>query len=390
MDFELDEHHRKIRDTAREIAETVIAPNAAKHDRDYSMPAEALAACRDRGLLKLCIPKELGGQGASIVTGEDPFAHLLVIEEFARVDMSAAHCFQVHAHTSQLLSAAGTVEQKKRWLVPVAEKGGILSWTGSEFGRTMRGHLNLTSEAKAVAGGGYILNGVKNYGTNITDAAWNVVAVNIADLPSPENFLLVVVPKGAKGLEVDASWWRPTGMRAAVSPKFTLADLQIPANDVLQGPGFYPKCGYGSRWHLGFAANHLGAAQGLFDFTIGYLPKRGTTNNPHTQRSVGEMRMKIAGARDLVYHAAWLWSKMRLKEAEEFSLLAKLFAIEVAEWMVGETIRVVGSTALLETFPVHRVIRDIHVHSTHANLYSTAQLVGRSCMGIEFDSAQQQ
>jgi hypothetical protein len=47
-------------------------------------------------------------------------------------------------------------------------------------------------------------------------------------------------------------------------------------------------------------------------------------------------------------------------------------------------------TALLESFPVHRVIRDIHVHSTHTNLYNTAESIGRSCMGLDFDSAQQQ
>ena len=299
MNFDLYESHTRLRDTAREIAEGVFALNAAKHDQDYSMPMEALAACRDGGLLKRRIPGELGGRRASILNGGNPFAHLAVIEEFGRVDMSTAHCFQVHACTSQLLSAAGTREQEKRWFAPVAESGALLSWAGSEPGWTMRGHLNLVSEVKATSAGAYVLDGVKNYSTKVTEAAWNVIAVSVAGMPSPQNFLLVLVPKGANGLQVDASWWRPTGMRAAVSPKLTLMNVQVPAEDVLQEPGFYPVCGYGSPWHLGFAANHLGAAQGSFDFTIDYLPKRGTTGNPHSQRAVGEMRMKIAAGQGI-------------------------------------------------------------------------------------------
>src|SRR6185312_9848101 len=100
----------------------------------------------------------------------------------------------------------------------------------------------------------------------------------------------------------------------------------------------------------GFSASHLGAAQGMLDFAIDYLPKRGTTGNPHSQRAVGEMKMRIAAARNMVYRAAGLWEAKRTAEAEEYSLMAKLYAISTAEWMVNETIRVVGSTALLETY----------------------------------------
>src|SRR3546814_7714751 len=41
---------------------------------------------------------------SGIVNCNEPLAFLLVVEELGRVDMSAAHCFQVHAHSSQLLS----------------------------------------------------------------------------------------------------------------------------------------------------------------------------------------------------------------------------------------------------------------------------------------------
>lgn len=389
MSIQLSKQLEGIRDTARDVAMRVTIQYAAQHDREYSMPVETLSALHDAKLLSISAPKRLGGMETGMVNCVEPLAFLLVIEELARLDMSAAHCFQVHAHSSQLLAATGTEKQQDRWFAPVMKEGGIISWTGGEPGRTARGQYSMISEAKR-KNGGYVLNGVKQYGTNASIGAWNIVSVSLPDLPAKDGFLMVLIPRGAKGFDVDESWWRPTGMRACVSPKIALKDLYIPDEDVLQDPGFYPRSKLGARWHLGFSASHLGAAQGLFDFVLDYLPKRGTTANPHSQRSVGEMKMRIAAARNMVYHAAGLWAAKQVPEAEEYSLMAKLYAISTAEWMVNETIRIVGSTALLETFPLSRMMRDIHVHSTHANLHNTAQSIGRAALGLSFDSTEQQ
>lgn len=378
-----------VRSRTRAVAQEVTAKYAAQHDAEYSVPMETFDALHQTGLLKLCIDRQLGGDGTGMLTGVDPLAYLLVIEELGRTDMSAAHSYQIVAHTCQMLTAAGSDEQKQRYLAPAMERVVLYSWTGSEPGRTARGQYTLISEARR-EGAGYVLNGVKNFATLANKAEWNVVAVTVADMPSPDNFLLVMVPRGAPGFEVDEAWWRPTGMRGAVSPKLNLTDLRVSDADVIQGPGFYPKSQFGARLHLGFAANHLGAAQGLLDFTVAYLPTRGTANNPHTQRAVGEMRMQVEAARLMVYRAARLWEGTAHKEAGEYSLMAKLLAISTAEWMVNETIRVVGSTALLEQYPLHRFARDIHVHSTHANLYNTAQAVGRSALRLDFDPTAQQ
>lgn len=389
MDIAANPTYRKAQGLAREIANTVVKSTAEKHDREYSMPDEMLKTMHESGLLKLCIPKEHGGDGTGVMNGKDPLAFLLVIEEIGRIDMAASHTFQVHSHSCQMLAHGGTKEQLERWYAPTFSKGSILSWTGSEPGRTARGHYNLVSEAKR-KGNAYVLNGIKNYGTNASVADWNIVTVATEGMDPVEGFLMVMIPKGAKGFEVDQSWWRPTGMRACVSPKLVLENVEVPDRDVVVGPGYYPKCQAGSRWHLGFGANHLGAAQGLLDFTVEYLPKRGTAGSPHSLRSIGEMRMRIAAARALLYEATELWATDRIKEAEEASLMAKTVCIGVAEWMVNETIRVVGTTALLETFPLPRMIRDIHVHSTHANLDNTAQTLGKALLGMTYDAAQQQ
>jgi len=99
---------------------------------------------------------------------------------------------------------------------------------------------------------------------------------------------------------------------------------------------------------------------------------------------------QIEAARNMIYTAARMWEGTPRSGAAEYSLMAKLFAISTAEWMVNETIRILGSTALLEQYPLHRFARDIHVHSTHASLYNTAQAIGRAALQLQFDPTEQQ
>jgi alkylation response protein AidB-like acyl-CoA dehydrogenase len=98
MQIDLGPRLDAIKGKAREVATSVTSKHAAEHDRTYSMPVETLAALKDIGLLTISAPKRLGGDETGMVNLENPLGFLLVVEELARVDMSAAHCFQVHAH----------------------------------------------------------------------------------------------------------------------------------------------------------------------------------------------------------------------------------------------------------------------------------------------------
>jgi acyl-CoA dehydrogenase len=53
-------------ETARRIAEAVVAPAADAVDRDARFPHEAIAALREERMLGAFVPRELGGRGATI------------------------------------------------------------------------------------------------------------------------------------------------------------------------------------------------------------------------------------------------------------------------------------------------------------------------------------
>lgn len=374
-----------------------LAEGARQADRAYRIPTENLEKIRAAGLLNVLVSVERGGLGGDVFNGRNVLPFVIAMEELARVDMSTAHCFQVHNHTANFLEKACRPDQAHRYLGTDATLegagpgGGLLCWVGSEPGRTARPDHYETVATPVV--GGYVVSGIKNYATNATVAKWLLTHTRRADADGAgdrESMQMMMIRSDAKGVEIDDSWWRPSGMRACVSPKVVLHEVFVPEEDLVADPGFYGRSGLGARVHMGFAANYLGASQGMLDFLLTYLAERGTRKDPHTQRSIGEIRVAISSARLMVYNAALAWAAWDLHEAEQMSLAAKFQALAVAEMTADKAARAAGSSALFETYSLERVLRDLRVHSLHAHMDSTAQMIGMDLLGFAVDAANQQ
>ena len=77
--FALTDEQRDFQSRARELAQNVIAPRAAKVDRSEQYPWDNVTALRDAGFVGMTIPKEYGGQGRSFLDA------VLLIVEMAKV-----------------------------------------------------------------------------------------------------------------------------------------------------------------------------------------------------------------------------------------------------------------------------------------------------------------
>ena len=82
--YALTDEHEAIREAVRDIAEREIAPFAAEVDAESRFPVEAQKALTAAGFHATHIPEAYGGEGA------DAIATCIVIEEVARVDVSAS------------------------------------------------------------------------------------------------------------------------------------------------------------------------------------------------------------------------------------------------------------------------------------------------------------
>src|SRR3954467_2787550 len=160
--FALSEEHRAIRAAVRSLCEAKVAPYAAEVDEQARYPDEAAAALLAADFHAPHVPEEYGGAGA------DALATVLVIEEIARVDVSASLIPAVNKLGSLPVQLAGSEELKKHYLGRLARGEGGFSHCLSE---PDAGSDAVGMKTRAVRDGdgpdaGWVLNGVKRWITN--------------------------------------------------------------------------------------------------------------------------------------------------------------------------------------------------------------------------------
>ncbi|MEZ2408880.1 acyl-CoA dehydrogenase family protein [Bosea sp. RCC_152_1] len=355
-------------------------------DEAGEMPVASLRELFERGLLHVTIGRSLGGRSSNLLS-DDPATFPQLLRLVARGCSGTAHCLAVHNHSIWMLEALGTPEQVERLLKPLAHRARLASGTASEPGR--RAQNVFSTKARRVEGG-FVLNGVKNYATNQPLADVSIIMASIDGIDDPlQNYIMLLVDPRDPAIRADDDWYRPTGMRTARSPLLRIDDLFVPDADVLGEPGDYPRQRWQGRVHLGFAANYLGTAEGMFDWFLAYTNERGDGRNAVLQLRTGEMRVALDAAVALFQAAIATWPSKPLAEAELISMSAKKFAAQTALEIAHKIIQACGSSAMFMASPLSRMVRDLQTHVPHAGHDRTAQIVGQAALGESFDSTLQ-
>ncbi|MFF7709055.1 acyl-CoA dehydrogenase family protein [Pseudomonas sp. NPDC007930] len=385
MNFDYEPAHERVYNLVGELGRARFFPRAAQHEQANRTPVDNLRDLFDAGLLGLSIRKSAGGGGGGAL-GEDPLVSLLVVEQTARYCLSTAQCIHIHYNAAHMVDQIGTDEQRERILQPVLQEGELLNATGSEPGRTARGLYGLTTVARPVEGG-YRVSGVKNYATLAAEVSHNILYAVIEGIPAPEGHLGLMIPRGAAGLIVRPDSWNPMGMRAAHSPDIQLDDVFVSHANVLGSPGQFPRDHWQTKSHLSFAAQYLGACEGIFDLLVDYLPKRGTAHDSYSQLRLGEIRIAIDSARWMIYRAVGLWRKQHYPQAELFSMNAKHQAMSAAVVVMDKAAQIAGSSAFSADAPLARALRDLRVQTLHENLDKTAATIGKYHLDQPYDTS---
>src|SRR4030081_3150644 len=111
----LTEVQRLLRDTARDVAQNLLAPHAAEWDREARFPKEALAELGKLGFMGMLVPETYGGAGA------DHVGYALALEEIAAGDGATSTILSVNSLCCGAVLQYGSEEQKQRVLVPLAQ-----------------------------------------------------------------------------------------------------------------------------------------------------------------------------------------------------------------------------------------------------------------------------
>jgi alkylation response protein AidB-like acyl-CoA dehydrogenase len=151
-DFALTDEQRAIQELAREFAKNEVDPIVEEIDEAQRFPMEVMKKAGELGFLGIIFPEEYGGVGLGYTE------YVLVVTELSKIDPSVG--ISVAAHNSLCsnhIFKFGTEEQKKRWLVPLAqgEKIGAWSLTEPDAGSDASG----TRTRAEKVDGGWVLNG---------------------------------------------------------------------------------------------------------------------------------------------------------------------------------------------------------------------------------------
>jgi butyryl-CoA dehydrogenase len=273
IEFELTEEQRLLQLMIREFAEAELKPGAAEREKTGEFPHDAIMKLRRMGLFGLIFPKEYGGKERDIMD----FA--VAVEELAHYDASVAIILDAHTLCASHINAFGTVEQKERFLTPLASGEKLGAWalaepdTGSDAGC-------ITTTAVA-DGEGWCLSGNKTYVTNGSQADILVVLASTAKPRGAKDISAFIVPGDAPGLS-RGELLDKRGFHSSDTVALVLEDIRVPRAALLgcENQGLIQVMEIHAIGRIGVAAMAAGIGRGSLKKSIAYARGRSSFGRP--------------------------------------------------------------------------------------------------------------
>src|SRR3954468_18859602 len=353
----LSEEQRMLRDTARDVAQNLLAPHAAAWDREARFPQEALAELGRLGFMGMLVPPEYGGAGA------DHVGYALALEEIAAGDGATSTIISVNSLCCSAVQQYGSEDQKQRFLVPLArgEKLAAFCLTEPQAG----------SDAAAIKtracrrGNRWVVSGTKQFITSGQNADVAIVFAVTDPAAGRKGISAFIVPTLTPGYRV-ARLEHKLGQRASDTAQLVFEDMELTPDLLLggEGEGYRIALSNLEGGRIGIAAQSLGMARASHEAALAYAKEREAFGRKLVEHQavafrLADMATQLAAARGLILEAA------SLRDAGEPCLqaaaMAKLFASEMAERVASDAIQIHGGYGYLTDFPVERIYRDVRV-----------------------------
>jgi alkylation response protein AidB-like acyl-CoA dehydrogenase len=345
---------------AREIADRIVRPGAARHDKAQEYNWEAQRAVSQAGLFRTFVPKEFGGHGAGVL------ALAMVTEELAKADSGFGVAFAVNALGSFPIILGGTEEQKRRWLPQIAAGEKMVAFCLSEkFAGSDAGGLSVTAVED---GDDYVICGEKKWTTNggVADI-YSVFCVTDATSKS-RRISAIVVEKGTPGFSVKKIEDK-MGIRTVPVVETHFDHVRVPKANLIggrPGMGFKHAMMTLDMARPGVAAQAVGAAQGALDLAVVYANRRQQFGAPISsfqmvQKMLADMAMKTEAARWLVYATAGAIDQGQVDKVSKMAAMAKCFATDAAMEVATDAVQVFGGYGFMEDYPIAKFFRDAKI-----------------------------
>src|SRR5437868_1434550 len=355
--FELNEAQALVRDTARNYAQKMLVPIAARLDREARFPRQQMAELAELGMMGVNIAEEYGGAQAGAV------AYALAMMEIAQGCASTAVTMAVNNLVAETIARHGTEAQKRRYVLEITSG----RYVAASFGLS---EPHAGSDAAALRttarrdGNEYVINGSKQWITS-GDRAGVIIVWARTGVEGNRGISCFLVEGGTKGLHVGRHEDK-MGLRASSTVSLSFEDLRVPASAMLgpEGRGFSIALAALDSGRVGIACQAIGIGTAALDSAVRYAKDRHTfgqpiANHQASRFALADVATELDAARLLALRAAAL--KEAGKSFTREGAMAKVFATEKANKACDTAVQVHGGYGYIDEFPAERHYRDARI-----------------------------
>ena len=356
-----------------------IAPLLPAAERDRTLPLEVVPGLLDVGFVRGAIPVGEGGTGLSHL------ATAVLMEEAGRCWASIRTTANILTLVAELLSAAGSAEQKERFLRPLLA-GERMGWFAITEPGAGSDAAALTTRAERLPGGSYRLTGRKSYITNASYGDFGVVLATVDPGLGAKGITAFLVERAAGGYRTEARPQLP--VRAVSCCDVVLDEAVVPAANVLGevGRGLSLAMRAVNSGRLNVSAGCTGIAQAALEAASGHAVARRQFGKPLAafqlvQQLIADMAVQANAARQVYQSAARLLDAGA--DARLECSMSKYFCSEAANQVASKAVQVFGAAGLMEGNVAERLFRDAR-EATIPEGTSQMQVlqIGKALLGV--------
>jgi len=364
-----------------------IAARAPGYDAENAFCADDLAELRAAGYLRIGVPVEQGGSGFGLA------ATARVQRELARAAPATAlglGMHQVWVQAARAVSARGGAFLQS--VTDHAAHDRLLAFGVSEPGNDAV-LFDSTTVAEPDGAGGHRFTGTK-VSTSLAPA-WDVLSVFGKDESGPEPRLVHGFVLRSDGDVEHLDDWDTLGMRATQSRTTLLHGVHVPAERIVRtlpvGPNQDPLVfGVFAAFELLVASVYVGIATRAVDLAVEAVRARtardGTprSQDPDVRRAIADATGAVDAVDLQIGSLARSVDELDDLGARWFPLLVgtKARAVDTAQHVVDEAMRVVGGSAYRAGSELARLSRDVRAGQYHpSSRDSAARTIAASVLG---------
>jgi acyl-CoA dehydrogenase len=377
------EDFRQVRDQVRRFIRTEVVPREREIAETDAIPDDLREQAAAMGLFGYALPEEYGGLGLAITQDVE------LALEFGYTALSFRSLFGTNnGIAGQVLVGWGTDEQRKRWLVPMAEGAVIASFalTEPEAGSDPSGMRGTATWD----GGSWTIDAGKRFITNAPLADLFVTFAKVRGHGTEDGAVAVfLVPADSPGVTVGPKDQK-MGQEGATTSDVIFDGVRVGPEALVSGEvrtGFRAAMSVLARGRVHISALAMGLAQRALDESVAHSAQNRQGGIPTGERQLVAAMLAEQQALVLAGTAMVRESARKYLDGSDRRLApsaTKLFCTEAAGRVADLAVQVHGGSGYMREMPVERLYRDARLLRLYEGTSEIQKLiVGRELMRRE-------